>query len=180
MDLARVFTEKPDSMVWNKRDAKITDSNGNIVFELKDVEAPASWSDNAVNIVASKYFKKINGIQETSVKQLIERVVKTITNWGLDCGYFTDPDTNLGDYPADVFKEELTWILTNQYACFNSPIWFNFGVPGREQQAAACFLIGLEDNSESIRNWSTVESKIFKGGSGSGVNVSPLRGEKAP
>lgn len=172
MVLERVFTAQPTKINWIKTTSSIKDSNGKTVFELPEVEAPDFWSENAINIVASKYFKKINGENETSVKQLIHRVVGQITGWGFEQKYF-DGESAL------IFQDELTHLLTNQMACFNSPIWFNFGVPGREQQAAACFLLGLEDNSESIRNWTTTESKIFKGGSGSGVNISNLRPKNA-
>ena len=173
MVLERVFTAKPTNINWIKTVSQIKDSNGKTVFELPEVEAPDFWSENAVNIVASKYFKKINGENETSIKDLIHRVVSQITKWGYDQKYFDDSN-------AEIFHDELTHLLTHQMACFNSPIWFNFGVPGREQQAAACFLLGLEDNSESIRNWITIESKIFKGGSGSGVNISGLRPKNSP
>lgn len=174
MNYSRVFADKDIPVTWEKRDVKITDPNGNITFEQKDVECPSSWSDNAVKIVASKYFKKIDGVMETSVKQLVSRVVDTISKWGWEYKYFSSRTDQV------IFADELTWLLTNQYASFNSPIWFNFGVPGREQQAAACFLLGLEDNSQSIRDWTYVESEIFKGGSGSGINISPLRHKNAP
>lgn len=173
MELRRVFSAEPLHVNWIKTTSNIKDSNGNTVFELPEVEVPDFWSENAVNIVASKYFKKINGEHETSVKQLINRVGNQITCWGFDQNYFDEQN-------ALIFKDELTHLLTHQMACFNSPIWFNFGVPNREQQAAACFLLGLEDTSESIRNWTYVESKIFKGGSGSGINLSNLRHKNAP
>lgn len=174
MKFESVFGGKNTAVSWKKQDVKILDPEGKITFEQDDVEYPSSWSANATKIVSSKYFKKIDGVMETSVKQLISRVVGKICDWGFKYGYFNSSDE------VTLFGEELTGLLTNQYASFNSPIWFNFGVPGREQQAAACFLLGLEDSIESIYDWISVEAKIFKGGSGSGVNVSNLRAANAP
>ena len=170
-----LFFAKEDTLInWNKRDAVIRNANGKVVFEQTDVEAPETWSDNAVNIVASKYFKRINGVQETSVKQLIKRVVDKILQWGDEYSYFSSSEDKA------IFATELTHLLVTQRVSFNSPIWFNFGVPSRSQQAAACFLIGLEDSMESIDTWMAVESKIFQGGSGSGTRASNLRHKNAP
>jgi ribonucleoside-diphosphate reductase alpha chain len=174
MKFSRVFTKDNYSINWTKRDACIRNSKGDLIFEQKDVEVPDTWSDNAVNIVASKYFKRIDGVQESSVKQLINRVVSKIVEWGDKNSYFDSCNDK------EIFIEELIYLLATQRVSFNSPIWFNFGVPSRSQQAAACFLIGLEDSMESIDTWMHVESKIFQGGSGSGTRASNLRPKNAP
>ena len=172
MQYTRVFTDKNILVTWEKRDIKILGPQGNITFEQKDVECPVSWSDNAVRIVASKYFKKINGVMETSVKQLVERVVNTICSWGRERKYFSAED-------EEIFKDELTFILINQYASFNTPVWMNFGIPNRPQVGSACFLLDVEDNMDSIRRWNALESMIFQAGAGAGVNLSNLREENA-
>lgn len=170
----KVFSAKTDTTVWANRAAKITDERGKVIFQLPNVLAPESWSDNAVNIVASKYFKKFDGVLETRIDKLIERVVTTVGHWGQKFGYFSDIESK------DNFKAELTWLLTHQYFSFNSPVWFNLGVPNRTQQCAACFLIGVEDTMESIYDWIGVESRVFRGGSGAGTNISALREKNAP
>jgi ribonucleoside-diphosphate reductase alpha chain len=171
LQIKRVFTNDEwnvNDIPWAKRNAKIVNGKNDIIFEMKDVEAPEFWSDNAVNIVASKYFKIINGKQETSVKELISRVTNTIWSWGLKHHYFDEAF-------ASIFFDELFYILAYQFACFNSPVWFNIGVPTRPQQFSACFLLDVEDNMESIYEWISTEAKIFKGGSGAGINISKLR-----
>lgn len=164
-----------DALSWVKRDSEIINPmTGKYVFQQKNVEFPKGWSLNAINIVAQKYFSGTPGTdsREGSLRQLIDRVVDTVTRHGRQEGYF---DTDL---EAEDFKEELKYILATQRASFNSPVWFNIGVTGRSQQASACFILGVEDTMESILNWYTEEGMIFKGGSGSGINLSNLRSSK--
>jgi ribonucleoside-diphosphate reductase alpha chain len=158
-----------DEVKWLKREAEIPGSN----FKTSGVEFPDFYSQNAINIISSKYFKVINGKPETSLKELINRVVKTFKKWGLEQGYFDEKS-------AEIYEKELTYIILHQYATFNSPVWFNVGVEGRAAQCSACFILDVEDNMESILDWIKIEGMIFKGGSGSGVNLSKLRakGEK--
>ena len=161
-----------DEVVWERRDARISNwKDGSIAFEQLDVEFPANWSLNATNIVAQKYFRGTLGTaeRETSVRQVIDRVVNTITTWGREGGYFADEDE------ATAFADELKYILVTQRAAFNSPVWFNIGVPGVRQQASACFILSVDDTMNSILNWYREEGVIFKGGSGSGVNLSKIR-----
>ena len=168
-------TEAYQALDWAKTDAAITNPvTGKAVFEQKGVEFPKGWSQNAINIVAQKYFVGTPGKddREHSLKQLINRVVDTITREGLQNGYFDAPAE------AEDFREELKMVLATQRAAFNSPVWFNIGAPQRAQQASACFILGIEDTMESILNWYVEEGIIFKGGSGSGINLSPLRSSK--
>lgn len=161
-----------DSVKWVKRDSSLKNpATGEVVFEQKDVEIPEGWSINALNIVAQKYFSGTPGTEgrETSLKHLIDRVVDTIVRQGQQEGYFDN------DAAAETFREELKYILATQRAAFNSPVWFNIGVPERAQQASACFILGVQDDMRSILQWYTDEGMIFKGGSGSGVNVSSIR-----
>src|SRR4029079_1071192 len=129
------------------------------------------WSLNAINIVAQKYFTGTPGSddRESSLKHLIDRVADTITRQGLQEGYFE------AEAEAETFREELKYILATQRAAFNSPVWFNIGAPSRAQQASACFILGIEDTMPAILNWYAEEGMIFKGGSGSGINLSVLR-----
>ncbi len=161
-----------DEVVWERRDARITNwKDGSVAFEQLDVEFPTSWSVNATNIVSQKYFRGTLGTaeRESSVRQVIDRVVNTITTWGREGGYFADEDE------ATAFADELKYILVTQRAAFNSPVWFNIGVPGVRQQASACFILSVDDTMNSILNWYREEGVIFKGGSGSGVNLSKIR-----
>src|SRR5256714_14951371 len=162
-----------DAIQWERRDAVIAGEGGN-VFEQKGVEVPAFWSMTATNVVASKYFRGKLGTpaRETSVRQMVDRVVDTIARWGSEQGYFADGDS------AGIFADELKYLMVNQYASFNSPVWFNIGVPGVPQQASACFIVSVEDSMSSILDWFKTEGVIFKGGSGSGVNVSTIRSSK--
>jgi ribonucleoside-diphosphate reductase alpha chain len=165
-----------DELEWEKRDAIIGDPE-KPVFQQRDIEFPKSWSQNATNIVAQKYFRGQLGSteRETSVKTMVSRVAGRIAEAGRDAGYFaTDAD-------ADAFEDELTSILVNQKAAFNSPVWFNVGwkKPGSEQ-ASACFILSVEDDMDSILSWNTKEGIIFKGGSGSGINLSKIRGSMEP
>lgn len=161
-----------DGVKWVRLDSSLKNPvTGEVVFEQKDVEIPEGWSINALNIVAQKYFSGTPGTEgrETSLKHLIDRVVDTIVRQGQQEGYFDN------DEDAETFREELKYVLATQRAAFNSPVWFNIGVPERAQQASACFILGVQDDMRSILQWYTDEGMIFKGGSGSGVNVSSIR-----
>jgi ribonucleoside-diphosphate reductase alpha chain len=161
-----------DTVVWERRDARISNwKDGSVAFEQRDVEIPASWSLNATNIVAQKYFRGTLGTpeRETSLRHVIDRVADTITTWGIEGGYFVDTDE------AEAFRDELKFILVTQRAAFNSPVWFNIGVKGVPQQASACFILAVEDTMAGILNWYREEGTIFKGGSGSGINLSNIR-----
>jgi ribonucleoside-diphosphate reductase alpha chain len=163
-----------DAVEWEIRDARIGHGD-KISFEQRDVEFPKSWSQNATNIVAQKYFRGQLGAatRERSVRQMIGRVAGTIAGWGRERGYFaTDED-------AETFEAELTHILLHQLAAFNSPVWFNVGFE-ETPQCSACFILSVEDEMESILAWNTKEGKIFRGGSGSGINLSKIRGSKEP
>ncbi len=176
LGVERLFTPKKskayDQLKWTKRDSIISNPmTGKNVFEQLGIDFPEGWSLNAVNIVAQKYFSGTPGSpqRESSLRHLIDRVVDTITRQGVQEGYF-DNDTE-----AEDFREELKYILATQRAAFNSPVWFNIGVPERSQQASACFILGIEDTMPAILNWYVDEGMIFKGGSGSGINISPIR-----
>ena len=159
-----------DEVEWELRDAVIGDP-ANPAFEQRGVEFPKSWSQNATNIVAQKYFRGRLGSpeREHSVKQMIARVAGTIAGWGREGGYFA------GDEDADAFEAELTHILLHQKAAFNSPVWFNVGFE-EHPQCSACFILSVDDTIESILDWNTKEGMIFRGGSGSGINLSNIRG----
>ena len=161
-----------EEIEWEIRDAFIPGKD-KPAFEQKDVEFPKFWSQTATNIVAQKYFRGRLGSpeRETSVKQMIGRVVDTIGRWGRDGGYFADEDEALG------FEDELKAILVNQLAAFNSPVWFNVGFE-EKPQCSACFILSIDDSMESILDWIRREGVIFRGGSGSGVNLSTLRSSK--
>ncbi|GIW42060.1 MAG: ribonucleoside-diphosphate reductase subunit alpha [Candidatus Binatia bacterium] len=174
----RRFFTKPgvdpfDEVTWERRDAVIHGEKGEVVFEQKGVEVPASWSQLATNVVVSKYFRGPLGSpeRESSVRQLIGRVVRTLRAWGEAQGYFETAQD------AETFAAELTHLLLEQKASFNSPVWFNVGIEPRPQ-CSACFILSVEDTMESILNWYRNEGLIFKGGSGSGVNLSKLRSSK--
>lgn len=161
-----------DQLNWVKRDSVIMNPmTGKPVFEQKDVEFPEGWSLNAINIVAQKYFTGTpgNDDREDSLKKLINRVVDTIARHGFQEGYFES------EAEVEDFREELKFILATQRAAFNSPVWFNIGAPERAQQASACFILAVEDTMPSILNWYKEEGMIFKGGSGSGINISSIR-----
>ena len=176
LNIARYFTEPGthpyDELNWVKRESKIVNpGTGKVVFEQQDAEFPDFWSQNAINIVAQKYFYGTPGTdnREKGLKDLIDRVVNTITRHGYDNGYFTSEEE------ADTFNAELKYILATQRAAFNSPVWFNIGTPDRSQQASACFILKVEDTMPSILNWYREEGMIFKGGSGAGLNISSIR-----
>ena len=160
---------------WSNYDAKIENYfTGEVAFEQSGVEFPDDWSMNAVNIVSQKYFCGTPGTptREYSLKQLVNRVADTITRHGRESGYFKSEDE------AQVFNDELKFILVSQRAAFNSPVWFNIGAPERSQQASACFILSVDDTMESILEWYRQEGMIFKGGSGSGANISKLRSSR--
>src|SRR5437764_7977854 len=144
-------------------------------FKQDGVEFPTTWSQNATNIVTQKYFRgRVDSPErESSVKQMIGRVAGTIGDWGRELGYFAS------DADADAFQDELTWILLHQHAAFNSPVWFNVGFE-EHPQCSACFILSVEDEMDSILAWNTKEGKIFRGGSGSGINLSKIRGSMEP
>ena len=199
----RRFFTKPgvspyDEVEWELRTAQITDAQGNVIFEQKDVEVPKDWSMTATNIVASKYLHGKLGTphRETGVRQLVTRVAETIRDWGMAQGYFRTPEDGA------TFHDELVHILVRQYAAFNSPVWFNvgcdriepnsdgqswhwnqqtqqveFGVTGyRKPQCSACFINSVKDSLDSILTLAKTEGMLFKWGSGTGTNLSPLRG----
>jgi ribonucleoside-diphosphate reductase alpha chain len=174
----RFFTrpgEDPfDAVEWELRSAKITNERGEVVFEQTDVEIPKSWSQLATNVVVSKYFRGHVGSpeRERSVKQLIGRVVGRIREWGEKSGYFRSPED------AQSFSDELTFVLVTQRMAFNSPVWFNLGVRNTPQQASACFINSVEDTMESIMDLAKTEAMLFKGGSGTGSNLSRIRSSK--
>ncbi len=176
--LERIFTTAGvhpyDEVTWTRQDVVLTNwRDGSVNFEQRDVEFPDFWSPNAIQIVASKYFRGAVGTsaREWSLKQLIDRVVRTYTQAGRDNGYFaTDQD-------VEIFEHEMTYTLLHQIFSFNSPVWFNVGTAA-PQQVSACFLLSVEDSMDSILNWYKEEGLIFKGGSGAGVNLSRIRSSK--
>jgi len=178
LSIKRFFTSPEthpfDTVEWELRDARIGHGD-RIAFEQKNVEFPKSWSQNATNIVAQKYFRGQLGSpeREASVKDMISRVAGTITGWGRAGGYFASEDD------ARAFNHELTHILLNQLAAFNSPVWFNVGFE-ESPQCSACFILSVDDTMESILSWNTKEGMIFRGGSGAGINLSNIRGSMEP
>jgi ribonucleoside-diphosphate reductase alpha chain len=178
LTIERVFTTPGthpfDAVEWELRDARIGHGD-RIAFEQLGVEFPKSWSQNATNIVAQKYFRGQVGApeRESSVREMISRVAGTITGWGRAGGYFADEDD------ARAFNHELTHILLHQMAAFNSPVWFNVGFE-ESPQCSACFILSVDDTMESILAWNTKEGNIFRGGSGSGINLSKIRGSMEP
>ncbi len=178
LKIERVFSTEGvhpyDELTWERRDVVQTNwKTGETVFEQRGVEFPGFWSVNASTIVTTKYFRGAVGtdVREWSLKQLVDRVVKTYTKAGVDHGYFA----TAGD--AEVFEHELTWLLVHQYFSFNSPVWFNVGTPS-PQQVSACFILSVDDSMDSILNWYKEEGFIFKGGSGAGLNLSRIRSSK--
>src|SRR5947209_16928328 len=164
-----------DEVVWERRDARITNyRDGSVAFEQLGVEVPSAWSVNATNILAQKYFRGTLGTaeREWSLRQVADRVVDTITQWGAKDGYFLDRTE------AEAFRDELKHLVVHQKAAFNSPVWFNIGVKGVPAQASACFILHVDDTMRSILNWYVEEGTIFKGGSGSGINLSNIRSSK--
>jgi ribonucleoside-diphosphate reductase alpha chain len=178
LSIERFFTSPDthpfDTVEWESRDARIGHGD-RVAFEQTGVEFPATWSQNATNIVSQKYFRGQigNPAREHSVKQMISRVAGTIAGWGRERGYFA------GDADGDAFEAELTHILLYQMAAFNSPVWFNVGFE-EHPQCSACFILSVQDTMESILAWNTKEGNIFRGGSGSGINLSNIRGSMEP
>lgn len=172
--MSRADKDPFDMVSWETRSATIRNELGNVVFEQPDVEVPVGWSNTALNVVASRYFRGVNGSphRERSVRDLISRVADTISDWGKEQGYFGEED-------GAIFRDELICLLLLQKASFNSPVWFNVGVDP-VPQCSACFILSVEDTMESILQWYTQEGMIFKGGSGSGVNISGLRSAREP
>src|SRR5581483_5836276 len=198
----RFFTKQGvspyDEIEWELRLAQITDAKGNVIFEQKDVETPKDWSMTATNIVASKYLHGTVGTpeRESGVRALVTRVAETIRDWGFSQGYFKTAEDSA------TFHDELAHILVRQYAAFNSPVWFNvgcdriepnsdaqnwhwnpvagrveFGVTGyKTPQCSACFINSVHDSLDSILTLAKTEGMLFKWGSGTGTNLSPLRG----
>ena len=161
-----------DTVTWERRDARITNyRDGAVAFEQLGVEVPSTWSVNATNILAQKYFRgPLNTPErENSLKQVADRVADTITAWGVKDGYFVDEDE------AEAFRAELKYLIVHQKAAFNSPVWFNIGVKGVPQQASACFILAVDDDMNAILNWYVEEGTIFRGGSGAGINLSKIR-----
>ena len=163
-----------DEVTWERRDVVMTNwRDGTINFEQRGVEFPDFWSVNATNIVTTKYFRGAVGteVREWSLKQLLDRVVKTYRAAGEEHGYFNSPAD------AEIFEHELTWALLHQVFSFNSPVWFNVGTSS-PQQVSACFILAVDDTMDSILNWYREEGLIFKGGSGAGLNLSRIRSSK--
>ena len=164
-----------DEIDWDVRTSRLVDHrDGSVAFQQDGVEVPSDWSVNATNILAQKYFRgPLDGPgRESSLRQVADRVTGTIADWGRRDGYFSD------DHEAEAFAAELRYLIVTQRAAFNSPVWFNIGVPGVPQQASACFILSVEDQMSSILNWYVEEGTIFKGGSGAGVNLSAIRSSR--
>ena len=185
-----------DEVQWETRNATIGNDKGSVIFEQRDIEVPADWSQTATNIVASKYFHGKLGSpdRERSVAELVHRVVDTIADWGLAGGYFATPDD------GENFRGELAHMMLHQKAAFNSPVWFNVGVKESrgygwfydtsedkirkmtseaKPQCSACFIVSVKDSLESILDLAKTEGMLFKWGSGTGSNLSSLREEDA-
>ena len=178
LTMKRLFTTPGvhpyDDVTWERRDVVQTNwKTGETVFEQRGVEFPDFWSINASTIVTTKYFRGAVGSEtrESSLRQLIDRVVLTYTQAGREYGYFATPED------AEIFEHELTWMLLHQVFSFNSPVWFNVGTPA-PQQVSACFILAVDDTMDSILNWYREEGLIFKGGSGAGLNLSRIRSSK--
>jgi len=177
LEFGRYFTREGispyDTVEWEYRTAAITSESGEVIFEQKNVEVPKSWSMTATNIVASKYFHGKRGTpeRESSVRQLVGRVASTITEWGSEGGYFAS------EHIAAIFHDELVHLLLNQMMAFNSPVWFNCGIEPNPQ-CSACFINSVEDTMSSILELAKTEGMLFKWGSGTGSNLSPIRSSK--
>src|ERR671927_1338962 len=173
LTVRRLFTQPGvhpfETVEWETRTAAVGK------FRQDGVEFPSTWSQNATNIVAQKYFRGQLGTpaRERSVKQMIGRVAGTIADWGRERGYFASVED------GDAFEAELSYILLHQIAAFNSPVWFNVGFE-EQPQCSACFILSVDDTMDSILTWNTKEGKIFRGGSGSGINLSRIRGSEEP
>lgn len=199
---SRVFTKEGqdpfNTVEWEKRDVSIkNDTTGKVIFQAKDLDFPATWDQTSAQIVAEKYFRYVeqedgSKVRETSVRQMINRVVETLIKWGAATGYFSKGefggfkspiDPSKDALNLDVFRDELKYMLLHQMFAFNSPVWFNIGTTQdgfRTEQMSACFLGSISDNMESILENSKIEGLVFKGGSGYGVNYSKLRASMEP
>ncbi|MCL5267055.1 MAG: vitamin B12-dependent ribonucleotide reductase [Bacteroidetes bacterium] len=177
LSVRRHFTRKGihpfDEINWEQRTASISNEKGEVIFQQDNVEVPDFWSVTATNVVVSKYFHGQLGTpeREFSVKQLVDRVARTFTKWGIKGGYFAS------DEDASTFFDELTYLLVNQYVSFNSPVWFNVGIE-EKPQCSACFINSVKDTMESILELAKTEGMLFKWGSGTGTNFSTLRSSK--
>ena len=206
LPIERIFSDpntKPfDQIEWDRRTAEITDDTGQVIFRQENVEVPKSWSELATKVVVSKYFygEQNTGERETSVRQLIHRVCRTIADWGIADGYFDQAG-------GELFYDELTWLCVNQFGAFNSPVWFNVGLfhqygvgqtsarggwfndpqTGQAERArtqyeypqgSACFIQSVDDNMESIMQLAHSEAMLFKYGSGTGTDLTPIRSSK--
>ena len=206
LPVERVFSDAKvspfDQIEWERRTAEINDDAGKVIFKQENVEAPKSWSQLATKVVVSKYFYGEQGTpeRETSVRQLIQRICRTVSDWGVKDGYFSKAQ-------GQVFYDELTWLCVNQYGAFNSPVWFNVGLhhqygignhssrgnwfynrkTGQAERArtqyeypqcSACFIQSVDDNMESIMQLAGSEAMLFKFGSGTGTDLSPIRSSK--
>jgi ribonucleoside-diphosphate reductase alpha chain len=206
LPLERVFSDANthpfDQIEWERRTAEITDDSGKVIFKQENVEVPKSWSVLATKVVVSKYFygEQATAERETSARQLIKRICRTIADWGVKDGYFRKSD-------GEVFCDELTWLCINQYGAFNSPVWFNVGLyhqygvgsqssrgnwfynrkTGKAERAktqyeypqcSACFIQSVQDDMESIMRLAHSEAMLFKFGSGTGTDLSPIRSSK--
>src|SRR3989339_898511 len=177
LEFRRLYTKAGlhpyDEIKWEIRDATITSDKGQVVFSQKEVEIPSVWSQTATNIAVSHYFRGRIGTKERerSARQMVDRVAKTISNWGRTQGYFKDEES------AEIYEQELTYILINQHAAFNSPVWYNVGVE-EHPQCSACFINSVQDDMRSILNLAVTEGMLFKGGSGTGSNLSNLRSSR--
>jgi ribonucleoside-diphosphate reductase alpha chain len=178
LEFSRYFTREGsspyDEIEWETRNASISNEKGEVLFLQEGVEIPKSWSQTATNIVVSKYFHGQVGTphREKSVRQLVARVDRTITEWGVKGGYFSSAAD------SKTFSDELAFLLLNQYAAFNSPVWFNCGIEPHPQ-CSACFINSVEDTMDSILHLARTEGRLFKFGSGTGTNFSPLRSSRA-
>jgi ribonucleoside-diphosphate reductase alpha chain len=177
LEFQRRFTDGKvspyDKVEWERRTALIGNDKGQVIFRQENVEVPKTWSMTATNIVASKYFhgKPNTAERETSVRQLISRVVDTVVRWGEEGGYFASAESK------NAFRDELAHLLVEQKVAFNSPVWFNVGVQAKPQ-CSACFINSVQDNMESIMGLAKTEGMLFKWGSGTGTNFSTLRGSR--
>ncbi|MDE0287555.1 MAG: hypothetical protein OXM88_03135, partial [bacterium] len=165
---------------WSRRDLRIVGGDGSAVWEQTGVEFPDTWSDQAAQIAASKYFWGTLGTpeRETSLRQVLDRVVGTVTGWATEQGYFADGgyDDSPDPHMESEFRSDLWGILVDQRAAFNSPVYFNLGTSDRAQQVSACFILPVADSLPDILDWIRTEGLIFRGGSGAGVNLSSIRG----
>lgn len=177
LEIKKFFTKSNihpyEELTWEFREAVITNDKGGVVFSQKDVQIPAGWSQLATNIAVSHYFRGRLGTKEreTSVKQMVDRVAKAISRWGWEQNYFKSEED------ADIYETELTYLLVNQYAAFNSPVWYNVGI-AEHPQCSACFINSVQDDMRSILNLAVTEGMLFKFGSGTGTNLSSLRSSK--